>query len=156
VSSTAGPDSVRRLAAIAGMLGSEHEGERANAARLATLELRRLGLTWAQVVERAFSYRPAQPEWEQPRASQAQYGRAEAAWSQGRRQYSRGMPYMAEMDGVTVRDIIAVADENRSELNAWECKFVDSFLHSGRQEASPNQWVILQQIAAKLGELMEV
>lgn len=147
---------MRRLAAIAGMLGSEHEGERANAARLATLELRRLGLTWAQVMERAFSYRPAQQEfWEAPRASQTQHGRAEAAWSQGRRQYSRGVPYTAEMDGVTVRDIIEAADENRDRLNAWECKFVDSFVHSGRQEASANQWVILQQIAQKLGELME-
>lgn len=146
---------MRRLAAIAGMLGSEHEGERANAARLATLELRRLGLTWAQVVERAFSYRP-QEAWEAPRASQAQYGRAEAAWSQGRRQYSRGVPYTAEMDGLRVIDVIAAADANREALNAWECKFVDSFLHSGRQEASANQWVILQQIAAKLGELMEV
>lgn len=48
------PD-VARLARLAGMLGSTFDGERANAAALATRELQRAGLTWSAVIERAFA-----------------------------------------------------------------------------------------------------
>lgn len=51
MSSIAGPH--RKLALLLGMLGSEHDGERATAARMASEEVKRLGLTWLQVAERA-------------------------------------------------------------------------------------------------------
>ncbi len=147
VSSSTGPDAIKRLAAIAGMLGSEHDGERANAARLASLELKRLGVSWRQVIERAFTLvRPApgyRAHNEQPSSQ---------AWSNQQRQYSRPTPYVTEKGGVQLWDVITMADENRELLNDWECKFVDSFLNVGRGKgASPNQWVIIEQIAAKIG-----
>ena len=43
---------VERLARIAGMLGSAHEGERAAAAQMASAMLRAMGLTWTEVINR--------------------------------------------------------------------------------------------------------
>jgi hypothetical protein len=40
----------KRLALLCGMLGSDHHGERANAAALATKLIREQGLTWEQVI----------------------------------------------------------------------------------------------------------
>jgi len=45
-------DAIERLARIAGMLGSEHEGERATAARMASAMLKAMGLTWSEVIRR--------------------------------------------------------------------------------------------------------
>ena len=137
------------------MLGSEHEGERATAARLATLELRRLGLTWAQLIDKAFPAAP-QPGYRPAQESYQQRSWAQSAWAQGRKQYNRGAPYTAEMNGVLLWDIVTAADQNRDRLNAWEGKFVDNFLATRRKEGSPNEWVILMQIAQKLGDLAEV
>jgi hypothetical protein len=146
VSSSTGLDAIKRLAAIAGMLGSEHDGERANAARLASLELKRLGVTWRQVIERAFTLVKPAPGYRREEASQP-------FWQGGnQRQYSRPAPYATEKNGVALWDVITMADENRELLNDWECKFIDSFLNVGRGKgASPNQWVIIEQIAAKIG-----
>jgi len=43
---------VERVARIAGMLGSEHEGERATAAQIASNMLKAMGLTWSEVIRR--------------------------------------------------------------------------------------------------------
>jgi len=48
------PD-IGRLSRLCGMLGSDHAGERSNAATLATRELRRAGMTWPDVIARAFA-----------------------------------------------------------------------------------------------------
>lgn len=54
---------VERLGKLLGMLGSEHEGERSAAAAAADRKLRELGLTWEQLVARAFHVAspPGQP-----------------------------------------------------------------------------------------------
>jgi hypothetical protein len=41
----------RRLARLCGMLGSDHAGERANAAKLATDLIHQAGLIWSEVLE---------------------------------------------------------------------------------------------------------
>ena len=71
-------DGHHKLRAIIGMLGSDHDGERANAARLATAELRRLGLTWADLVNRAFGQAPPRP---QPAQQQPSYPQAGAGFA---------------------------------------------------------------------------
>jgi len=43
---------VKRLARVAGMLGSEHEGERATSAQMASGTLKAMGLTWSEVIRR--------------------------------------------------------------------------------------------------------
>jgi hypothetical protein len=44
------PTDLDRLIKLCGMLGSEHDGERANAGRAATDLLKRLDLTWSEVL----------------------------------------------------------------------------------------------------------
>ena len=51
------PNAAEHLAKIAGMFGSAHDGERASAARLADEFVRRLGLTWRDVLA-------TPPEWQ--------------------------------------------------------------------------------------------
>lgn len=48
------PKAATRLGKLCGLLGSDHEGERSNAAALATRELRALGMSWQELVARAF------------------------------------------------------------------------------------------------------
>jgi hypothetical protein len=44
------PKTAQHLARICGMFGSDHDGERAAAARLADQHIKRLGLSWRQVI----------------------------------------------------------------------------------------------------------
>ncbi|MDT8262414.1 hypothetical protein RQ832_04075 [Roseomonas sp. DSM 102946] len=44
------------IAKLAGMLGSDHEGERATAAALATRHLQAAGVTWAAVIEAGLAH----------------------------------------------------------------------------------------------------
>jgi hypothetical protein len=53
------PRDVDRLAKVAGLLGSDHAGERSAAALRATEILRACGLTWRDVIERALAPAPA-------------------------------------------------------------------------------------------------
>lgn len=46
---------VARLRALCGMLSATTDGERANAAILATRQLKTMGMTWAELVDKAFS-----------------------------------------------------------------------------------------------------
>lgn len=60
---------LEKLIGIAGMLGSDHEGERANAARFATILLRRFGMTWRDLFQKAFAApqpAPKRPPWATP------------------------------------------------------------------------------------------
>jgi hypothetical protein len=44
------PDYRRRLVSLLGMLGSDHDGERATAARMVEEHRRKCGLSWAEIV----------------------------------------------------------------------------------------------------------
>jgi hypothetical protein len=48
-------DPIERLARIAGMLGSAHDGERAAAAKMASAMLKAMGLTWSEIIYRGLS-----------------------------------------------------------------------------------------------------
>ena len=52
---------ITRLVRLLGMLGSEHDGEVANAGRLADRLVRELGLTWGEVVQPAIAPPPPPP-----------------------------------------------------------------------------------------------
>lgn len=145
VSSGDGQD-VRRLVAIAGMLGSDHDGERANAARLATIELRRLGLTWSDLVQRAFRQITVDP----PRPSfRAGFQQAPPQETRPPRQENRRA---SRKNGLNLWEFVRFASLHGARLNAWENRFVESFLELGpKATASERQWQVLLDIAAKLG-----
>ncbi len=151
------------------MLGSDHEGERSNAARLATLELRRLGLTWAELIARAFS-RPAKVEPKPPPKRDTHQGRPftnpytpEYTWQEDLwRRHQEEQPQQrpnpgqrwAERDGYVLWDIVtaAVLSWDSDDLLNWDRTFLTTFRRIGPQaEATAAQWAQLIRIAKKLG-----
>ena len=56
----------RRLARILGMLGSEHEGERQNAARQAEAFRKQHGLSWEDLIQGRIVYLGGDPPWRKP------------------------------------------------------------------------------------------
>lgn len=126
------------------MLGSDHDGERATAARLATLELRRLGLTWAELIGKAFQA-PKEAPREEPadwrRAYQRPPGRSYTA---GRRSHTQG--------GLDLWDFVRYADSRRDQLGTWDKAFIDTFINIGAKcTATDGQWRQVFRIAEQLG-----
>lgn len=129
----------RRLAALAGMLGSDHEGERANAARLATLELRRLGLNWAELIARAFRV------LEKPIREESSHYRDE------RRERATPGRRTSHKDGVNLWEFVRQASLQRQDLSDWDISFLNTFLVIGPKcAATEAQWTQVKRIAAKL------
>jgi hypothetical protein len=113
-----------KLARIAGMLGSVHEGERATAAQIATAMLKAMGLTWSEIINRALgdasSRQPHQghPPANETRAPGSHRG-SSASWGHQARRDDRG-----------ARDWRA-RTRKRKGVPAW--KWVDGLLkHAGR------------------------
>ncbi len=141
----------RRLAALAGMLGSEHDGERANAARLATQELRRLGLTWSELIARAFSLVKVKPQakpkdgdyWAQQNEFQWEEEARKPRQSPGQRSSRRG--------NINLWDWVVQANQRREQLSNWDVRFVQTFLDIGPKcQATEAQWRQVERISEKL------
>lgn len=144
VSSTDGQKrAVQRLIAIAGMLGSDHEGERANAARLATIDLRQLGLTWAELIERAFAALEAPPRREAVQEGWEPQARPERRPSPGKR--------TARRNGVSLWEFVRYASLRKEQLGPWDIGFLNTFLTIGPKcQATESQWRQIDRIAEKL------
>jgi hypothetical protein len=111
-----------RLVKVCGLLGSDFDGERAEAARRATQILRDAGLTWRDLVAASPASRPAPRE---PR--------------EGR-------------DSATPFDHVATVRKCLDEaplFSAWECAFLRSIQHWPR--LSPRQWDILERLVFRTG-----
>lgn len=79
MNATLNPETRAKLAKIAGLLASDHPGERDNAALAATRILRGAGATWEDVIlPRPVLHAPPPPP---PRAPNAADHRAWAAWA---------------------------------------------------------------------------
>lgn len=114
--------SVERLAKVAGLLASDHDGERSAAAYRATLILRESGWTWRELVERA----AAPPCSCSGAADEIDDEDLVVPWPSAVR---------------------ACLDE-RWRLSPWETAFVDSIRH--RRKISPKQRQALARIYAKV------
>ena len=128
------PDRRDRLIRLCGMLGSAHDGERANAARMADKLVREAGLTWHNVIATpppaqptARAWRPAPPAPAAPPSYPA--------------------PGIGHAD--VARGILA---RRRAWLTAWEAGFLESL--TTRRTLSDKQRTALAAIAAKI-ELRE-
>lgn len=112
------PSERRKLVAILGMMGSDHDGERAAAAALASRIVRAAGLGWDDLISTA----PA-PQQQAPGGARDGAG---SRWQDS--------------------DDIAVCLKWLGHLNAWECSFVTD-LRRARRPLSPAQKAKLLQIA---------
>jgi hypothetical protein len=125
---------VERLARIAGMLGSAHEGERATAAQIATAMLKAMGLTWSEVINRGLGAATSR---------QAHQGHAPANETQAPSSdqgYSESWGHQARRDDRGVRERRARTRE-RNGVPAW--KWVDELLkHEGRLSGWDRQFLV--------------
>lgn len=148
---------IDKLAKFAGMLTSDHDGEIAVAARMATRILREMGLTWAELVRNAFS--PVKPQAKQgPRPDEGFGPARDRDWANDRqagRQYERTQQapqWSSTRDGFKAWDLIRWADAHRDKLDRWENDFITSLLPRGpNTKLSDKQWQILLRIAGTTG-----
>jgi len=134
-----------RLQKIAGYLASPNDGERANAARMASDMLQAAGLTWAEVIRRAFANEPSREEQSQ-------------AWGEFRqRTYSRRAPQRHKTwQGISATHLIPTIvkwPNNWDRLSSWEQSFLRNVANSdyARQGLTDKQWEAVFGIAEKLG-----
>jgi hypothetical protein len=118
---------VERLARIAGMLGSAHEGERATAAQMASAMLKAMGLTWTEVINRGLGAAIRQADQAHAPANETQAPSSD----QG---YSGSWGYQARRDDWGARTRHARTRE-RNGVPAW--KWVNGLL---KQEWRLSDW----------------
>jgi hypothetical protein len=153
-----------RLADLAGMLGSDHDGERATAAHMATVQLKSMGLTWRELVGRAqhpatkvggstgpahnpynpFNWGPP-PRPERPPPQQPQWGNAWRAQTPPKQRW-------AKRHGIKLWDLARYAMTRLDDLTEWETNFIRAKEAIGAKVTGTEaEWRVLCQIAAKLG-----
>jgi hypothetical protein len=110
-----------KLAAVLGMLGSDHDGERAAAALIASRIVREAGLSWRELLVETSSRDEVGSTEQQP----ATPTRAEPHW----------------------REMLAAARRRPELLTEWESRFLSSI--AWQRSLSPKQRAILAEIADK-------
>lgn len=117
------PDAKRKLIGCLGMLGSDHDGERAAAGLLATKIIKDAGMTWEQLLNEPAPKPKPDPNPEPKEASKR--------WP---REYWF--------------DIATQCSTMRVYLNSWECSFLDNILTF--KTLSEKQMDSLSRIVEKL------
>lgn len=150
------PLDIARLAKFCGMLGSEHDGERASAAAMATNLLRGAGMTWAQLVEaagRSLAAPPPRPAPAPPRPNPY----ASAGPNYRDRMGAKVEPERSFVRyGVHLRDHLhRITQGNTDLLTDWERTFIVS-LRGGAYPLTERQWCQIDRIELRLGILEQV
>jgi len=99
----------------AGMFGSAHEGEHATAAHMASIMLKAMGLTWAEVIRRGLGAGACR------QAHQGQSPTRETQAPSSDRGYSGSWRHQARRGGAGAREWRAGTRE-RKGLPAWKCR----------------------------------
>jgi len=145
---------IEKLAKFAGMLTSDHEGEIAVAARMATRILREAGITWSDLVYRAFTTRsqPVATATTNGFGPGRSYEQTQQQQRPAGRQYERSNEFTASCQGFKAWDLIRWADKHRFMMDAWENEFINSLMKRGPSvKLSTKQWQILLRIAETTG-----
>lgn len=128
----------RKLIALLGMLGSAHDGEKLNAARLAQRTLGEMGLTWEE-------FCGAQPNSK---------GDSTAYMNGYNDGYRTGLA-KGHASAVVKKPMTWVAfcrdlqQNYYDNLNDWEQGFVDNYVSRGWSEPTPKQRSVFERIASK-------
>ena len=158
-------DDIERLARIAGMLGSAHEGERATAAQMASAMLKAMGLTWTEVINRGLgagtcsqAHQGQAPpnDTQSPTSDQGYSG----SWGhQARRDDSGARERRArtrEHSGVPARKWVHELLKQEGRLSSWERQFLQCLQALSKctradLALTTAQWRCLESIAKKIG-----
>lgn len=135
------PEKRTRLAQLLGMLGSAHDGEVLNAARLACRLIGSEAMTWTQVLNGEDGGSSNRDQEQYNFGYAAGYARATAEATITMRE--RKLTWFA-----FVREL---RDDFEEELTTWEQGFVESFIERGWAKPTPKQRTIFERIADKFG-----
>jgi hypothetical protein len=131
------PDKKRRLIQLLGMMGSAHDGECLNAARLAQRLIGAEELTWEEVL-----------------SGTGNSGGGAISFNRGYQEgYRRGL---AEGHAGKAKPVTWTAfartllDGYQDDLSDWEIGFVENYIERGWAEPTPKQRVVFTRIADKL------
>ena len=120
------PTSRQRLVRLCGMLGSDHDGERANAGRFADRLIREAGLTWDQLIAAPQLARPEPTKRPPPQP-------ASEPWTTG-------------VDDPSAK-AEAILARHRAVLTPWEVEFLGSLTW---RPLSVKQQAAFDRIVAKV------
>lgn len=135
-----------RLIQILGMMGSAHDGEVLNAARLAQRLIGSEALTWEEVLK---NIKP-----EPANASPASYSAGYASgYAKGLKDgYASAQSQTYRARGLTWRGFaMDLKQQYFDNLTEWEQGFVESFVERGFNNPTPKQRAIFERIADGLG-----
>lgn len=123
---------INRFIQVCGMLGSDHEGERAAAAFQATKMLRSAGLTWEELL----------------RYVAERQNEASAADASGK---------TTRDNGWRACDIVRECARHYDDLSEWQKKFVGGTIpyaerYGASLRLSPKQWAVFHKIIAQFEE----
>ena len=143
-----------KLARVCEMMTSNHESERAVAARMATGILRDLDLTWTQLIHRALgpahTFSSQQYDQEQSDRSQPTYPRPD--FGKNRTDAAR----TTTRNGVSVDQWLRELIKREEQLNSWERKFIRALMSfSPNITLTQSQWRQLENAAERIGLRME-
>lgn len=136
-------DTRERLIKLCGMLGSNHDGEVVNAARLAQRLLGAEGVTWEEALNNKSNGNGTSYSAQQSYNMGYAAGYARAQQEERQRVHTKLMTWYA-----FVREL---HDEYIDNLTDWEQGFVESFMARGFARPTPRQRDVFHRIANKLG-----
>ena len=156
---------VERLARIAGMLGSEHEGERATAAQIASDMLKAMGLTWSEVINRGLGAATSRQAHQghapanETQAPSSNRGYSES-WGHQARRDDRGArerrARTGERNGVPAWKWVDELSKHEGRLGGWDRQFLQCLRGLGKRAPkdlvlTTAQWGCVESIAERIG-----
>jgi hypothetical protein len=156
-------DAIEKLARISGMLGSAHEGERANAAQMASAMLKAMDLTWSEVINRALGAATSRQAHEahapanETQAPSSDWGYSES-WGHQARHDDRGerRARTGKRNGMPAWKWVDELLKHEGRLSGWDRQFL-LCLRGLAETARKNlvlttaQWGCLESIAERIG-----
>lgn len=143
---------VERLIKVVGLLASNHDGERASAARMASDLLRAYNLTWEDVFRSAFG--ADRPMAKNLHAKEEQRTEEETSYMRDRwRRHQQANPRYKSMNGTNAADILRALKIMPRGLTDWDRDFVDQVIRKGgaKNGLTEKQWVVIFDLANKAG-----
>jgi hypothetical protein len=136
-----------RLIQLLGMMGSAHDGEVLNAARMAQKLIGSEALTWEEVFAPQSNGRDYTHDTTQYQAGYA------AGYAKGCKDgFASAVPQTYRARGLTWRGFaLDLRNDHFDDLSEWEQGFVESFIERGWNNPTPKQRAIFERIADTLG-----
>ena len=142
------PDKKKRLIQLLGMMGSEHDGEILNAARLAQRLIGSEGLTWEEVLSSG-NGKISQDDMQVLFNAGHKKGYDEG-YRRGLAEGHAKQPRAVQPGTSFVSWVRTLRDMYNDDLTDWEQGFVDSFIQRGWSHPTPKQRAVFERIADKL------